>query len=1174
MPERNLSFGHSDFEKGKAKNMKKGFSIKLISVLLSLAILVACIPMSVSANTASIRFGVVTDIHYYPDVLKGDRGDEWKTFVKNKHKMYDENNSLIDNALDGVMRNAVEEGATYLLVPGDLTKDGELEGHKALAEKFRAFEAETGIPVFVIPGNHDINNSKACTFENGVQEVAEPTSPEQFREIYAEFGYDEADSVFVPEEGKKGGMLSYAITLGEYRLIAIDSCMYSEDNGAEGNEHMTDGRIAEGLLDWVIAECKKAEEQGLTIVGMQHHNLVPHMDIEEATFWPFVVEEWEKIADAYADAGMNYIFTGHLHTNDVVSYVSDNGETIYDILTPTLTGFPNNYRIVDFTSDGKNVDLDMKLMEIDEYQNVVSDSGKVYEKPFKYTYSFGRTFGEGGVKALIMDSINPLITDIFADITAEGGLVKYLASLGLDLEKIIVDAIGTNGLALGSMDILTVSGNVMNFINDFGAQIDEVYVTQPEATLKKVEAIVDKLIGFKVSDKPATRNTELLGFEVNEEYCTLADAAVSVMLNFYSGDEDISDYPWLTDALEGFDSGVLAEEFFNLLLSVVKDDLVKNEILANLNFNPGELFPKGTLFYVFGAILQEGVELLLGGNNSFLNLVESVLSIPLVPEEYSSIDSIINTLLGEYITFSQYQAWGGTIAWMLGSLCTDSNPDVCMDSNVVLSYNGKVAVEATKDNYRLPSHIVTTLSEDSSTEASITWLSKYSLTDSDIQLVPYSETPDFTDEIPDGVTVTATSETVVKTYPGADLGIFSLLPFEKDYTKHTVKLSGLEPGTKYSYRVGNAEYGWWSDAGVITTAEGGDDAFTFFYVTDPQAQRRDQYERFAQVIETAVKTHPDGRFVVSAGDQVDSGRNIKHWRYLLNSTDALLNLPFMPTTGNHEDEGAVITENFALPNVPEQELDSGVFYSYDYNGVHFTVLNTNDDEDDKLSEAQIDWMKKDILSSDAKWKIVVLHKAPYSNGSHYDDGDVEGFRKQLGTLLPYLGVDLVLQGHDHVYLRTDVLASNVVVPTEEGTKTYGGNDYSVKYNPLGTIYSICGTSGVKVYHTKDAAATDKKFPRAEAIVDVENSMFSAITVDGDTLYYNAYQVDGDEAVRVDNFAIEKTEDKAHAEKIGNETFAELIADILENFSFGGLWKVVNSMLDIFGRVMQIIWNIA
>ncbi len=1154
---------------------ERKLSFKIISIVLALAVLISCIPMTVNAETSLIRFGVVADIHYVADELKGDRGDEWKSFVKSKHKEYDDLNSLIDNALDGVMRNAAEEDATYLLIPGDLTKDGELASHKALAEKFKKFESETGIPVFVVPGNHDVNNTNGVTFANGEKEPAEPTSPEQFREIYADFGYNEADSVFVPKEGNKGGMLSYAITLGDYRLIAIDSNIYSVDNGAETNEHLTDGRIGDDLLAWVIAECKKAEEQGLTIVGLQHHNIVPHMDIEEATFWAFVVEDWERIAETYADAGLHYMFTGHLHSNDVASHVSDDGETIYDILTPTLSGFPNNYRIVDFTSDGKNVDLDMTLMEIDEYQNVVSDYGTVYEKPFKYTYSFERTFGEGGVKGLAMGMVAPLITDIFAEIQQTGGLIKYLATKNLDLEKIIVDALGTNGLALGPVDILTVSGNVMGFINDLGKQIDDVYVNQPELTLDKVEAIIDKLLSFKVSDKPATMNKELLGMEINESGCTLGDIAVSVILLLYSGNEDISEYPYIQDALDGFDSGVLAEQFFGLLLETVRDDLVKNEILANLNFNPGELFPEGTLFYVFGAILQKLTETLLGGNNSFTNLVESVLSIPLVPEEYGSIDAIIDTLLGEYLTFSQYEAWGGTIAWMLGSLVNDDAPFPFADGTSILPYDGKAEVVATQDNYRLPSQIAVSLGEDSSTQVNITWLTKYTLAENQtIQIVPYSENPVFTDRRPDGVSANMLSEQIVKTYPGADLGIFDFFPFEKNYMKHTVKLSGLKPGTKYSYRVGDSEKGWWSDTGVITTAEGNDDAFTFFYLTDPQAQRRDQYERFSEVVETASALYPDGRFIVSAGDQVDNGENIKHWNYFLNSTDKLLDLPFMPTTGNHEDEGAVITENFALPYVPNQDLETGVYYSYDYNDVHFTVLNTNDVPDDKLSDTQLDWMKKDILGSDAKWKIVVLHKAPYSNGSHYDDGDVEGIREQLANLLPYLGVDLVLQGHDHVYLRTDVLKGNAVIPTRTGIKEYNGNKYETKYNPNGTIYSIGGTSGIKVYHTKDVSATDAKFPRAEATVDVEYSMFSAITVDGDALYYNAYQVNDGKAERVDNFAIEKTESKAPSDKIKNDAVNEFIIGLMEAFSTTKLWKFTNFIFDIYGRFMQLLWSIA
>lgn len=1141
---------------------------KALSVFLALALIVVSIPFTVSAETSAVRFGVISDIHYFGKELKGDYSEEYQEWLYNKHKEYDDADSLLTNALDGVLRNAAENGETYVLLPGDLTKDGEKKSHQALAEKLAAFEEETGIPVFVIPGNHDINNSNAITFENGFEEPTDITTPEDFREIYAEFGYADADSVFVPEEGNKGGMLSYTEVIGGYKLIAIDSCMYSEDNGAEGNEHMTDGRIGDDLLEWILDECEDAEERGLTVIGMQHHNLVPHMDIEEATFWPFVVQEWIQIADAYADAGMHYVFTGHLHANDVSSHISDNGETVYDILTPTLTGYPNYFKIVDFVSDGTNIDFEMETLDVDEYQNVVADDGTVYEKPYRLTHSFERTFGEGSVKTLLEGIIHPFITDLFAEISDVGGLVSYLAASGLDLQQIITDALGTNGLSIGSVDILTVSTNLMGLINDIGSQIDEVYINQPELTIEKIDAILDKLLSFELTDKPASYLNEMLGYEVSGG-CTVGQLATTVMLTYYDGNEDVAKYDYVQDILDGFESGVLTEKFFNLLLDVVLNDLVKNEILANIDLNPGALFPPETVFALLGKVLQGATEALLGGDTSLLNLVESVLGIELVPEEYSSIEAILDTLvIDKYLTFSQFESWGYTISWMLSSLLTDDNPAQGMDSDVSLPYSGPVEVEVTKDNYRAPSQINITLGEDSSTEATIAWLTKYSLTASDIELVPYSENPVFTGNPTTDSRVNASSETVIRTYPGTDLGIFALLNYETEYVHHTVKLSGLEPDTKYCFRIGDAERGWWSDTGVIQTA-GGEGAFTFLTMTDPQAQRPDHYERFAETIETAHELYPDAKFVVSAGDQVDMGTNNKHWNYFLNSTDEFLSLPFMPATGNHEDEGAVITGVFELPNVPEQDLDTGVFYSYEYNGVHFTVLNTNDDEDDKLSDAQMEWLRNDIKNSNAKFNIVVLHKAPYSNGSHVSDGEVEGIRNQLSALLPNLGVDLVVQGHDHVYLRTDVLYANAVVPCKTETVNYNGQDYEMKINPKGTIWSICGTSGVKVYDTVDEGATDGVFPEAESVVESEYSMFSAITVDGNRLYYNAYQVIDGEAVCVDSFAIE-SDGGSNSIGIGVEAIDNVIASILEKLNVKLIWKPLNFFLSIIGSFLRLI----
>ena len=1149
-------------------NSKKTL-FKAISLFLSLALIVASIPFIASAETASIRFGVISDIHYFGKELKGDYSAEYKEWLYNKHKEYDDADSLLTNALDGVLRNAAENGDTCVLIPGDLTKDGEKKSHQELAEKFAAFEAETGIPVFVVPGNHDVNNSKAITFENGFEEPTDITTPEDFREIYADFGYADADSVFVPKDGNKGGMLSYTEVIGGYKLIAIDSCMYSEDNGAEGDEHMTDGRIGDDLLEWILEECADAEERGLTVIGMQHHNLVPHMAIEEATFWPFVVEEWIQIADAYADAGMHYVFTGHLHSNDVASHVSDNGETVNDILSPTLTGYPNYYKIVDFVSDGTNINLDMTTIDVDEYQNVVADDGTVYEKPYRLTHSFERTFGKGSVKDLLEGMIYPFINEFFGEVSEAGGLVDYLAVSGLDLQQLITDLIGTNGLAIGNVDILTVSTNLMGLINDIGSQIDEVYINQPELTIEKIDAILDKLLSFELTDEPATYLTDMLGYEVNEGGCTIGELATTVMLTYYDGDEDVAKYPYVQSILDGFESGVLTEKLFALLLDVIVNDLVQNEILANIDLNPGALFPEKTVFALLGKVLQGATEALLGGDTSLLNLVNSVLGLSVVPDEYSSINAIIDNLAGKYLTFSQYESWGYTISWMLGSFLIDNDPAPNMDSNVSIPYSGAVEVEVTKDNYRSPSQIIVTLGNDSSTEATITWLTKYSLTASDIELIPYSENPVFTGKPTVDSRINASSETVIRTYPGADIGLLMvILPYETEYVYHTIRLSGLEPNTKYSYRIGDAERGWWSEAGVIQTAGDENDAFTFFTVTDPQAQRPDHYDRYAEVIETAHELYPDAKFVVSAGDQVDMGGNNKHWNYFLNSTDEFLSLPFMPTTGNHEKGGATITGIFTLPNVPEQDLDSGVFYSYEYNGVHFTVLNTNDDEDDKLSDAQIEWLKNDVKNSNAKFNIVVLHKAPYSNGSHFKDSDVEGIRSQLSALLPYLGVDLVVQGHDHVYLRTDALNANAIVPYKTETVSYNGQDYEMKINPNGTIYSICGTSGVKVYGTVDPSATDSSFPGAEAIVESEYSMFSAITVDGNRLYYNAYQVIDGEAVCVDSFAIE-SDGSAPSDSM-SDSIDNIITSILAKLNIKLLWKPLNFFLGILGSFLRLI----
>lgn len=1158
--------------------MKKNISFRLTAVLLAVIIAVMSLPVIANADETTIHLGVFSDVHIYPDSLKGGNCQAYKDFTYSKSKEYGENYSLVNNALAGVLENAKKDGADFLLVPGDLTKDGEYEAHVALAGILEKWQAETGIPVFVTNGNHDINNSNACSFVSGKKEPARKTTPEEFREIYKNLGFDKADATFTPKgysadyDGIKGGMLSYTANLGEaYKLIVVDTSIYSVDNGAKETEHLTDGRVGDELLGWVKEQAAKAKAEGRVPLVMQHHNLVPHMDIEEATFFAFVCWDWQKVADAYADAGIHYVFTGHLHASDTSSYVNDNGERITDVLTPTLTGYPNYFRTVDVSTDGTKIEMNMVNHDIDETAPVLSEDGFTHEVPYKFTSSFPQTFGLR-IEDFIERLLGGLADEYFAQIAEAGGIVPFLAFKGIDVQQLLTDLIGTNGIAVGKLDILTVSGNAMSFINDLDKQITEVYIKHPAETLDKVMAIINKLLAFEVSEYPCTYNSEVLGTPLTGKGCTLGEYATTALLLYYGGDENLygkEGYEYIKDALDQFDSGKTTEGFFTLLIDTLLHDLIEDEILSNINFNPDKLFPDGTALSILGKLLGVISKILLRGDTSFMNLIDSVLDLAVIPDGYGSIEEILDTLLlDRYLTPSQYEAWGATIAWMVKSLVFDDNPDYVNDNNIVVTYTGREEPVVDKDSYRLPNDLVMTLGSDP-TCATITWITKYSIEDTDIELLPYSESPSFTGVATADERVTASFVHEGLSYPGADLGVFGFLDFTRDFVKHTVTLTGLTPGEKYSYRVGSAARGWWSEPGTIRTGAGADEAFTFINITDPQAQRPSHYETYASVIGEAVRLYPDARFTVSNGDQVDLGTNMKQWNYFFNSSDTFASLPFMPTSGNHEKKGSVLGLYFDLPGVPEQDTETGTYYSYDYNGVHFTVLNTNDMEDDKLGAEQLEWMKEDIKSSDAKWKIVVLHKALYANGIYYKDDETVGLRNQLSGLLPYLGVDLVLEGHNHVYTRTGVLNANAAVPTNTETKEYNGNEYEMKLDPQGTIYSIICSSGVKEYQVTEPEKCDRYFPRPESELGNDYPMFSAITVDGDSLYYDAYQIVDGTAKRADSFGITKSEkNKAPYKKTGG-LFDRLFELILSRLNVKLTWKLSDLLMKIFAPLIKV-----
>ena len=381
--------------------------------------------------------------------------------------------------------------------------------------------------------------------------------------------------------------------------------------------------------------------------------------------------------------------------------------------------------------------------------------------------------------------------------------------------------------------------------------------------------------------------------------------------------------------------------------------------------------------------------------------------------------------------------------------------------------------------------------------------------------------------------------------------------------RHTINISGLKEGTKYCYRVGNAERGWWSDVGVIDTADN-TNTFSFFHMTDPQSVTEKQYaENWAVALQTAFTNHKDADFILNTGDLVDNGGDFVEWKRMFNTAaDTLMDTVMMAASGNHEERGDnALVNNFAYSNLPEQDTTTGVYYSFDYNTAHVAVLNSNDLNDENgLSDAQIQWLTDDMNASEKAWKFVAIHKAPYSNGSHFDDDDVSAIRTQLMTLMPELQIDVVFQGHDHVYMRTDVMNNNAVVETETQTLKYNGLEYVSKISPEGTIYSINGTAGSKHYEPKAAEETAETFPAGETVVSIDIPSYSYIQIDGGNLYFDSYAVNGDGTEeRIDSFAISKKVTLSDGTIIDGTNGG----NVIENDNNGGSNDVIGDITDTF-----------
>ena len=336
-------------------NHSKRIGSRLLSLLLAVALVLALsVPAFAAqdshsgADTGTLKIAVMSDDHYLSPSMIRDTAD-YTTALNSDRKMFAESDAILRTMLDAVRQDKPD----VLLISGDLTKDGEQECHKALAKALQQLQRDVpGLKVYVINGNHDIRNADALNFNtaDGKAVPATRTDPEDFKRIY-DFIYSDPTVIatYTPPAGKEAGGLSYVARPADgYTLVVIDTGRYSSDNTSTGkNEHETSGAISADLKQWVIDQIKAAKARGDVVLGMQHHGLVAHFDVQPTILPMYLVNDYERLSQEYADAGMSVMFTGHSHAVDIASATTVAGNTIYDIETGSGLTYPSPLRFVE-----------------------------------------------------------------------------------------------------------------------------------------------------------------------------------------------------------------------------------------------------------------------------------------------------------------------------------------------------------------------------------------------------------------------------------------------------------------------------------------------------------------------------------------------------------------------------------------------------------------------------------------------------------------------------------------------------------------------------------------------------------------------------------------------------------------------------------------------------------
>lgn len=256
-----------------------------------------------------------TDLHYLTPELT-DRGEFFTQMLAaadGKATYY------CEELVEAFLAEVKAQKPDALILTGDLSFNGAVESHKALAEKLAAVEA-AGVPVYVLPGNHDVYNHYAAGFQGDSYYLVEPATAADFAAIYEDFGFGEAIARDVDS-------ISYVAQLGEKtRLLMLDTNTLEKPCG-----------LSKDTLAWVEQQLAEAQSAGQRVIAAGHQNLYQQTVFN---FW-YVISQGEALAALLRQYGVEVFLSGHLHTQHIMTL-----EGLTEIISSSLAVTPCQYGLL------------------------------------------------------------------------------------------------------------------------------------------------------------------------------------------------------------------------------------------------------------------------------------------------------------------------------------------------------------------------------------------------------------------------------------------------------------------------------------------------------------------------------------------------------------------------------------------------------------------------------------------------------------------------------------------------------------------------------------------------------------------------------------------------------------------------------------------------------------